>query len=265
MSAPLFYLTQLINMKPILLLAALLSATSAFAQVTIDQNRAMAGGITPGDTPGFPISITQPGSYKLMSNLTVPANTNGIEISVDNVTIDLNGFTLSGPVNCSGSGGAQMVCDVASGYGITYGAPAGNSKRGWTVRNGTVTGFGKNGVELGEGGLAEALRVMGVGGHGILVGQNSVVGNSEFLRNGGRGIYSGLSGVLIHHVTASENRYGGIFTINGSTVQNAVASFNGGYGIQGGSVSSSVMVQNSSGNYVGGYSAGNNICNSAAC
>jgi hypothetical protein len=30
--------------------------------VLIDQNRALAGNITPGDTAGFPISITQPGS-----------------------------------------------------------------------------------------------------------------------------------------------------------------------------------------------------------
>ena len=40
--------------------------------ILIDQNRALAGNVTPGDTPGLPVSITQPGSYKLSGNLTLP-------------------------------------------------------------------------------------------------------------------------------------------------------------------------------------------------
>src|SRR5262245_22568311 len=39
-----------------------------------------------------PVTISQPGSYRLSSNLNVPSNTNGIEISSNDVTIDLNGF-----------------------------------------------------------------------------------------------------------------------------------------------------------------------------
>src|SRR6266850_592227 len=70
--------------------------------VLIDQNRALAGNVTPGDAPGFPISITQPGSYRLSGNLTVPAATNGIEISASNVTIDLNGFSILEPPTAPG-------------------------------------------------------------------------------------------------------------------------------------------------------------------
>ena len=40
--------------------------------VYIDQNRAAAGGITPGDLAGFPVTIAQSGSYRLSGNLTVP-------------------------------------------------------------------------------------------------------------------------------------------------------------------------------------------------
>jgi hypothetical protein len=69
--------------------------------VLIDQNKALAGSVTPGDLPGFPISIKQPGSYRLAGNLTLPdANTSGIEINVQNVTLDLNGFAILGSVTC---------------------------------------------------------------------------------------------------------------------------------------------------------------------
>jgi hypothetical protein len=65
--------------------------------ILIDQNRALAGNVTPVDAPGFPVTITQPGSYRLSGNLTAGANVSGIEILASNVTLDLNGFTISGP------------------------------------------------------------------------------------------------------------------------------------------------------------------------
>ena len=46
--------------------------------VLINQAAALAGNVTPGDTPGFPVVISVSGSYRLSGNLTVPdANTNG--------------------------------------------------------------------------------------------------------------------------------------------------------------------------------------------
>src|SRR5438128_1949460 len=62
--------------------------------ILIDQNRALAGNLTPGDGPGFPVTISQPGSYGLSSNLTVPLGNHGIEITADGVTLDLNGFGI---------------------------------------------------------------------------------------------------------------------------------------------------------------------------
>jgi hypothetical protein len=40
--------------------------------VYIDQNHALGGGVTPGDAAGFPVTISQSGSYRLSGNLTVP-------------------------------------------------------------------------------------------------------------------------------------------------------------------------------------------------
>src|SRR5437870_3755247 len=71
--------------------------------ILIDQNRALAGNVTPGDLQGFPVTISVAGSYRLSGNLTVPdANTTAILVTVDNVTIDLNGFSIIGPTVCVG-------------------------------------------------------------------------------------------------------------------------------------------------------------------
>jgi len=47
--------------------------------VLINQSVALSGNVTPGDTPGFPVTISAPGSYRLSSNLIVPdGNTTAI-------------------------------------------------------------------------------------------------------------------------------------------------------------------------------------------
>ncbi len=124
--------------RSLFIAAALISTGSAaLAQATIDQNKALAGNVTPGDSAGFPITITQPGSYKLMSNLVVPVNGQGISVYADGVTIDLNGFTLSSSGVCTQNTATLMV--GCTGYGSAgIGTSAGTSV---TIRNGTVQGF----------------------------------------------------------------------------------------------------------------------------
>jgi hypothetical protein len=81
-----------------ILLYAMLVPTSLVAVdgvVLINQATVMAAG-------GFPYNITQSESYKLSGNLVVSANVNNIVISADNVQLDLNGFTVSGPGTCDG-------------------------------------------------------------------------------------------------------------------------------------------------------------------
>lgn len=104
---------------------AALPAAAVDGVVLIDQNRAIAGAITPGDAAGFPISINQPGSYRLSGNLTVPAGLNGIEINVDGVTLDLNGFLIQGP-GVFPNGGFSAV---------------NSTRQRITVANGNVAGF----------------------------------------------------------------------------------------------------------------------------
>ena len=63
-----------------------------------------AGGVTATDTAGFPVTIAASGSYRLTGNLVVTdKNTTVIEVTnpAKQVTIDLNGFSISGPVTCA--------------------------------------------------------------------------------------------------------------------------------------------------------------------
>jgi len=107
---------------------ALLSAVIALAfplyavdgVVLINQSAALAGNLTPGDAPGFPVTISVSGSYRLSGNLTVPdANTTAILITAENVTIDLNGFSILGSTVCSGF--PTSCSPTGSGHGITGG------------------------------------------------------------------------------------------------------------------------------------------------
>src|SRR5438132_11721141 len=107
-------------LAPALLLAGLSCNMYAVdGIVLIDQNRALAGGVTPGDAPGFPVTISLAGSYRLSGNLTVPnATTTAIQITADNVTIDLNGFSIIGPTVCvSGPGGGAVISCSPTGAG----------------------------------------------------------------------------------------------------------------------------------------------------
>src|SRR6202011_4694295 len=133
-------------LAPALLMAALSCNMYAVdGVVLIDQNRALAGGVTPGDTPGFPVTISVSGSYRLSGNLTVPdANTTAILITQDNVTIDLNGFSIIGPTVCVGSPTVTSCSPLGAGYGVD-----GGGHHSITVINGSVRGMGNSGISLG--------------------------------------------------------------------------------------------------------------------
>ncbi len=159
-------------MKPTLLFLSLLAASFAAHAVDgvilIDHNKALAGNVTPGDAPGYPVSISRSGSYRLSGNLTVAdADTGGILITAPNVTLDLNGFSVLGPVHCIYNG-AEVACDdTGNGVGIQSSVPGLNEYEGNAISNGVVRGFGHHGVSVGYGTLIDRLRVIGNGGDGI--------------------------------------------------------------------------------------------------
>lgn len=102
----------------LLVVAALSGLASAVDGVTlINQATVNAAG-------GFPYKITSSGSYKLSGNVSVPFGVNGFLINADNVTFDLNGFTISG---------------TAQGYASAF---YGTGRQHIRISNGIVTGIG---------------------------------------------------------------------------------------------------------------------------
>jgi hypothetical protein len=226
---------------------------------------------------GFPILICHSGSYRLAANLDVAAvNTDAIDITTDNVTLDLNGFTISGPSVCTGP--PVQCTNVGTSKGIL------SQFRGTTVRNGTVRGFG-TGLILGSMAVADSVRAESnsdVNFGGILVGDGLVIHCTANL-NAGSGI---LGGSVVSFNSATANGAFGIF--GGATVSNNTVSFNGldgihdaftmlfntswsnvGAGITTGFVDAgymgNVVLSNQGGTISGGHSLGHNLCDGVAC
>jgi hypothetical protein len=99
-------------------------------------------------------TISNPGSYKLVNNLTFTGTTGTcLTIAASSVTIDLAGFTISGRGFPFTGGG------TAAGAGIA----AGNDTTGIAVRNGSIAGFSVGVALGGDGSIGEGLRVFGSG------------------------------------------------------------------------------------------------------
>jgi hypothetical protein len=154
-----------------------------------------AGGITPGDAPGFPATLSRPGRYKLTGNLKAPAEKDGIEVTQHDVTIDLNGFTISGAT----STGVRALP-----------AAGGATAQRLRVRNGTITGFSLRAIHaVGERNVIENMRLVS-NGSGVLTGHGSRVRNSTIASNGGFGIFCG-DNCLIEQNVISGNGTGVVF------------------------------------------------------
>lgn len=217
-------------------IVALMLTSSAYAVdgvIEINQTSALAGGVTPGDFAGFPVAITVPGSYRLTSNLVMSANTNAIAAplttSPDDVTIDLNGFTIDG--NGSSANGIQLS--------------EGNN---WEIRNGTVKGFA-NGIQQQT--ISTGHRIINVrsqnntrsgiaiaNGSGHLVKDCTVIGNGTLITD--RGLLIGANSMVI-----------------GNTVLNNSGS---GISLGAGAGYRSNVVNNNGGTIVGGVQIGVNVC-----
>jgi parallel beta-helix repeat protein len=156
---------------------------------------------TPGDASDLFI-ISKPGSYYLTTNLTGVSGKNGIEITTNNVTLDLNGFAVQG------------VSGSANGISI----PIASSNV--TIRNGAVSGWGLDGVFSSSSSavniVCERLNVFLSGvnndfnfGDGIYLNGSGVIRDCGCQKNYINGITCPGNGfVLISGCTTGANSYG---------------------------------------------------------
>ena len=161
-------------------------------------------------------TISLPGSYTLNKNLIATGDC--IVIAASFVTLDLNGFVITG----SGAGtGIQETPSVPfPGF------------RGVVVRNGAVTSFGNgvyfpnstgvtvervnatlntnNGIELGQRAVVTASRADENGGIGMLVDNGASLTGNTVGRNHGSGIVAGEGAIIVTN-EARNNGLDGIF------------------------------------------------------
>ena len=237
--------------------------------VLIDHNRALAGNVTPGDTLGYPVTISVPGSYRLSGNLNVAnSNTNGILLLASHVTIDLNGFAILGPNDC-----VTGECTLNGiGSGITnFLDPSSPSRFNIKIRNGTIAGMGANGIFLhGSGFIVEDLLVRNNGLAGIGLGANDTLYGTSIVRHNiaeynRNGIV--VSSALVSDNLTQLNRNSGIEVIQGRAVNN-VSMENSSYGLAFGtlvSYSGNVVSANKVANIFGGVNMGGNLCAPFVC
>jgi hypothetical protein len=211
------WLSSLIAIAFALTISPLANASDGV--VEINAASARAGGITPNDDPGFPVTISQPGSYRLTGNLgrtqgfTLPGGSPSvphmIHVTADDVTIDMNGFRIS----CN-----QLVLIVPGGTGgptpcsSSVSTDEGDGIRGdgdsLTVMNGTIFGSPDDGIDArGNGTLVRDVQVMMNRGHGIVVRGGSMIRDSVAAENETYGFSVGTGSTLVAS-TAYLNAYG---------------------------------------------------------
>ena len=216
-------------------LSALFPVQASESVISIDQTSALAGSVSPGDAPGFPITLSRGGHYKLSSDLVVPADTSGIVISAPDVRLDLGGHSVRGPVNCSHSEATRSVaCDAASRFSAVVGISSVGAA-GAVIRNGTVQGFAGLGVHYGEGTLLDNLQVRSNAGVGIAGAGYATAGMVRAVlvkHNGGPGIV--CEQMRIERSTFAANGGTGV-DCRGSWFVKTVTRYNGGYGVAEGS------------------------------
>jgi hypothetical protein len=204
------------------LVGAVESARAVDGVIEINDASILAAG-------GYPGVIGAPGSYVLTSNLIPPPGSNAINVFAPDVTLDLNGFSVS-----TGGGGAIGINGTATGL---------------TVRNGTVSGFG-TGIAAGSASKVFQVRAAfnigtGISAFQCLIVESVVEGNGTGIQadrckvennivqgNLGVGMLGG-SNVIVHNNVLG-NLAGGILTFGGSTIQENVVQDNIVFGISDG-------------------------------
>ena len=167
--------------------------------IEINQAKALAGEVTPSDTPGFPVTIDTEGSYLLTGNLDLhllSKDIDAIKVIANNVVIDLNGFEIEGPC-------AVPCVPVGIGGGIDANVTH------TTVRNGTIRNMGREGVSVGNFGVVTDVRTIDNSHYGIITGGFATVRNSVAAGNANVGIRPTTSSRVID-CTAEGNTLDGI-------------------------------------------------------
>lgn len=211
--------------------------------VEINEARALAGGVSTGDTAGYPVTISEPGSYALTGNLIQSASTTTIMISADDVDLDLRGFKITNAIatendEVSGArarngsigdgnlvlGPAAVVEDIKVTSGsIIVGMDS-------LVSHSAVSDAGSRAIRALDGSVILANRVEGAQSICILASNNVRIEKNKAKNCGDRGIDASFSAVLIGNIVTNGGSSFGISTADGSLLKGNIVRDTAGYG-----------------------------------
>lgn len=184
----------------------------------------------------LPLVITNSGSYVFTENVAVTnPGVHGIEVRANDVTIDLNGFTLTG-LGTSSKGG---ICQTATNSNLTvingtirnwyYGGGAAGAlsvEGGGAIRGVTATANQGNGIFARRSTIADC-RAFGNMWNGIYGGNGSVVAGCE---SSGNSTGYSLKQSVVRDSAAISNANNG-FSVNRSSMTACSSDDNGGAGV----------------------------------
>ncbi len=187
----------------------------------------------------LPFTINACGSYFLADCLTGEAGQNGITITADDVTLDLNGFTLQGVPGSANGVEVQASHNVSVINGHVEGwvgdGVLAASVQGGLLSDVQASNNGGSGLVIGIGGLVEGCTAASNGADGIVAGFGSSVFDCSASGNAGDGIVGAIAatvtGCTIRSCTARSNGDDGIETGDGCTVSGCSATLNADDGI----------------------------------
>lgn len=243
------------------LFAIALPALASDGVREINQACALNTGCFPGDSAGFPVTITARGSFRLTSDLDLSAqspNLSGVVITAQFVTLDLGGFSIHGPAGCSGTP-TTSCAPAGTGVGV-------DGVSFLTLRNGIVSGMASDGVRLQHGVRIDDIQSFANGGSGVVAGDQSEMRWVESTLNAQHGILTNIEATL-DHVSAVGNGGDGLHVASGVLTDDN-ASRNGGAGANLGlttAFSGCRLASNGGGSLVGGKAVGGNVCDDGRC
>jgi hypothetical protein len=154
--------------------------------------------------------ITQPGSYYLTGDIAGVTGKDGISIQTNDVTLDLNGFAMTGA--------------SVSGNGITASA---SGTVNTVIRNGTLRNWSNGVLDLNGYCDLERLRIYACqynAGNGIYIGDHCAVKNCSAIFNSDAGIQVGNDCALTDCLVCSNSI--GIFGLRGCVLNGCHATTN---------------------------------------
>ncbi len=217
--------TRVSKRVPMIVLAvgAMCCASPVLAAPRLIDEACVPSGCFPGDRPGLPVEIEDPGSYRFASNLRLGGgDPRGVFVRTSNVHIDMDGFAVIGENHCEWNG-ESTECEL-NRWGAAIESV--ESADAVSVVNGSVRGIEGSGVVLrGRGNRVRDVIVTEVSNIGILVDHAGTVQGSSVDRAARIGFFTITGGGPVVYSQSTVSRSTRPF--NAGAIDNVAARHNG--------------------------------------